>query len=131
MIASKVCTNVSSPEIGAILTAMRLPLNHIWQPARTSSEQLMIVLHGRGDSAEGFLWLRDALGIDTLDFLLLRAPNPYYTGFSSYDLPPNQLPEIIESRKLLSDALAKPNGRATRRIARSGWVNVPSSASPR
>src|SRR5687768_11256516 len=86
---------------------MNLPLEHILQQARAPSRQLLVVLHGRGDSAEGFVWLQDALAIDSLDFLLLTAPNRYYMGFSWYDLPPHQLPGIVQSRKLLTDVLAQ------------------------
>ena len=64
-----------------------------------------MVLHGRGDSAEGFLWLQQTLAIDSLDFLLLTAPVPYGIGFSWYDLPPNQLPGIVGARRLLGDVL--------------------------
>jgi predicted esterase len=39
---------------------MKLPLSHLWFPARTPSKQLVVVLHGLGDSAKGFLWLQDA-----------------------------------------------------------------------
>jgi phospholipase/carboxylesterase len=84
---------------------MNLPLEHVWQPARLPSQQLLILLHGRGDSAEGLLWAQETVAIDALNFLLLTAPNPYYDGFSWYDLPPNQLPGILESRKLLAQVL--------------------------
>lgn len=84
---------------------MNLPLTHVWQPAATKSQQLLVVLHGRGDSAEGFLWLQPELGIDSLNLLLLNAPDPYYTGFSWYGLPPNQLPGIQRSRKVLAEVL--------------------------
>jgi phospholipase/carboxylesterase len=86
---------------------MNLPLTHLWQPARVSSKQLVVVLHGRGDSAEGFLWLQEALGIDSLDFLLLTAPNRYYGGFSWYKMPPDQLQGIIQSRKLLTEVFTE------------------------
>lgn len=86
---------------------MNLPLTHIWQPSRVSSKQLVIVLHGRGDSAQGFVWLQQALATNSLNFLLLTAPGEYYTGFSWYDLPPDQLPGIIQSRKLLGEVLAE------------------------
>ena len=82
---------------------MNLPLTHVWQPARAPRKQLVVVLHGRGDSAEGFLWLQEMLAIDSLDFLLLDAPDPYVIGFSWYDLPPNQLPGIVGSRRLLGE----------------------------
>jgi phospholipase/carboxylesterase len=86
---------------------MNLPLSHVWQPARASSNQLLILLHGRGDSAEGLLWAQETLAIDWLNFLLLTAPNPYNDGFSWYGLPPNQLPGILESRKLLTQVCAE------------------------
>ncbi len=86
---------------------MDLPLRHVWQPARLPSNQLVIVLHGRGDLAEGFLWLQKALTIDSLDFLLLTAPTPYGIGYSWYDLPPDQLPGIIESQTLLGEVLSE------------------------
>ena len=63
----------------------------------------MIVLHGRGDSPEGFTWLPSELKIPELSFLLLQAPDPYYDGYSWYDLPPNQLPGVLRSRKLLAE----------------------------
>lgn len=84
---------------------MNLPLTHIWQPAASASQRLVIVLHGRGDSAEGFLWLQEELGIDELNFLLLNAPDQYYTGYSWYDLPPNQHPGIQRSGELLTRTL--------------------------
>ena len=86
---------------------MNLPLTHVWQPARAPSKQLVVVLHGRGDSPSGFLWLQEALAIDSLHFLLLAAPTPYYTGFSWYDLSPNELPGILQSRKLLGEVFAE------------------------
>ena len=86
---------------------MNLPLNHIWQPAAESSNRLVIVLHGRGDSAEGFIWLQEELALNSLNFLLLTAPAPFYTGFSWYGMPPDQLPGIVQSRKVLGDVLAE------------------------
>ena len=86
---------------------MNLGLTHVWQQARLSTKQLVVVLHGRGDSARGFLWLQEALALEALDFLLLTAPNPYDVGFSWYDLPPNQLPGIVQSRRLLDEALTQ------------------------
>jgi phospholipase/carboxylesterase len=86
---------------------LNLPLAHIWHPARVSSNRLVIVLHGRGDSAEGFAWLQEELEIESLDFLLLTAPERYYTGFSWYDLPPRELPGIRRSAGLLKEVFAK------------------------
>lgn len=74
----------------------------------------MVVLHGLGDSTEGFLWIQDGLSIDSLDYLLLNAPTPYYTGFSWYDLPPNQAPGIANSRKLLNETFLQLEGNGYR-----------------
>ncbi len=84
---------------------MNLPLKHVWQPGRRSTKQLVIVLHGRGDLAEGFLWLQATLAIDSLNFLLLSAPTPYGIGYSWYGLPPDEEPGIIESQGLLGEVL--------------------------
>ena len=86
---------------------MNLPLTHIWQGAAHPSHQLMVVLHGRGDSAHGLDWLKDQLDLDSMNYLLLNAPNRYYTGFSWYDLPPNQLPGIVQSRNLLTEVFGE------------------------
>jgi phospholipase/carboxylesterase len=86
---------------------MKLPIDYLWQEAREPSKWLMVVLHGRGDSAEGFEWLQAELAMDSLNFLLLTAPDPYYQGFSWYGMPPNQLPGIVRSQKLLAEVLAE------------------------
>lgn len=106
-----------------MLNQLNLPLTHIWQPAQSPQKQLVIVLHGRGDSAEGFLWLQEMLSIDSLDFLLLNAPDPYAVGFSWYDLPPNQLPGITRSQRLLGDVLqvTEQNGYAPERTFLFGF----------
>jgi predicted esterase len=93
--------------LGKADSPVKLPLNHLFQPAPVSSTWLAVVLHGRGDSSYGFEWLQEELGIDQLNFLLPDAPNPYYTGFSWYDLPPRQLPGIIESRRLLTQVFSE------------------------
>jgi phospholipase/carboxylesterase len=75
-------------------------------PASTESRKLMLVLHGRGDSMEGFTWLPGEMSLPGLNYLFLNAPDPYFdVGYSWYDLPPNQAPGILRSRKLLFDVL--------------------------
>jgi phospholipase/carboxylesterase len=86
---------------------MKLSLDHIWLPAPQPANKLLVVLHGLGDSSEGFLWLQEAFAIDSMDYLLLNAPTPYYIGFSWYDLPPNQNPGIAQSRKLLDEVFTQ------------------------
>jgi phospholipase/carboxylesterase len=84
---------------------MKLPLSHVWLPAKTPSKQLLVVLHGLGDSARGFLWLQEALDIDSLDYLLLNAPEPYYSGYRWYDIE-HPLSGIVRSRNVLGDVFA-------------------------
>ena len=80
-----------------------LPLNNIFIPSKIASKKLMVILHGRGDSSRGFMFLPSYLNIDDMNYLLLDAPYNYYGGFSWYDLPPNQLEGIERSRALLTD----------------------------
>ena len=82
-----------------------LPLDSLFFPSKLPSKKLMIVLHGRGDSADGFRFLPQELGFEDLNYLLLNAPIEYYDGFSWYDLPPRQLPGIEYSRKILAELL--------------------------
>jgi len=82
-----------------------LELDNIFIPAKVPSKKLMIILHGRGDSSEGFRGLPPLLDIDTMNYLLLDAPFEYYTGYSWYSLPPNQLPGIKYSSDILTKVL--------------------------
>lgn len=65
----------------------------------------MIILHGRGDSSDGFTFLPPYLNIDDMNYLLLDAPFEYYGGFSWYDLPPHQSEGIEYSRNILTGVL--------------------------
>lgn len=82
-----------------------LELNNIFIASKIPSKKLMIILHGRGDSSEGFASLPSFLDIDEMNYLLLDAPFEYYTGYSWYPLPPNQLPGIEYSSKILASVL--------------------------
>ena len=87
-------------------TSMKnLPLNYQFIPSKIPSKKLMIVLHGRGDSSDGFKWMPNALQIDTMNYILLDAPYDYFGGRSWYDLPPHQLIGIEHSKKLLTQTL--------------------------
>ena len=81
----------------------------IWQPSGKfpTEGHLVVVLHGRGDSPKGFTWFQSELNLPDVSVLLLPAPDPYYDGLSWYDLPPDQLPGIKRSRKILEDAFHK------------------------
>ena len=82
-----------------------LALDNIFIPSKVPSKKLTIILHGRGDSSEGFRGLPEFLEIDEMNYLLLDAPFEYFTGFSWYQLPPDQLPGIEYSSKLLTEIL--------------------------
>jgi len=85
---------------------MKLPLSHIWIPSKTASKQLMVVLHGLGDSAKGFLWLPDELDIDSMNYLMLNAPEPYYSGYRWYDIVEDSIGGIVRSRHILTEVFA-------------------------
>jgi len=73
--------------------------------AQTDSRRLMVVLHGLGDSMDGYRWLPEAMRLDALNYLLVNAPDEYYGGWSWYDLPGDAAPGVLRSRKLLFELL--------------------------
>jgi phospholipase/carboxylesterase len=75
-------------------------------PAREkNSHRLMIMLHGLGDSIEGYSWLPEALQLPWLNYLLVNAPDEYYGGYSWYDFAQDIVPGVARSRKLLFELL--------------------------
>jgi len=54
--------------------------------AEKGSRRLLVALHGLGDSAAGMSWIPEALNLPWLNYLLVNAPDEYYSGFSWYDL---------------------------------------------
>jgi phospholipase/carboxylesterase len=80
-----------------------LKLNNLFYPSKTPSKKLMIILHGRGDSSQGFTWLPPYLKMDDMNYLLLDAPYDYYGGRSWYGLPPEQEEGILYSTKILTE----------------------------
>lgn len=83
-------------------------------PARErDSKRLMIVLHGLGDSVEGYRWLPGALKLPWLNYLLVNAPDEYYGGYSWYDLMGDPAPGIERSRRLLFNLLDDLRAKGT------------------
>src|ERR1700685_2074830 len=86
--------------------------------ADKNSRRLMIMLHGLGDSIEGYRWMPEAMNLPWLNYLLVNAPDEYYGGYSWFNLD-EQKPGILRSRKmlfaLLDDLRAKkfPAGQIT------------------
>jgi phospholipase/carboxylesterase len=74
-------------------------------PAQEKSQRLLVCLHGLGDSAAGWRWLPGALRLPWLNYLLVNAPDEYYSGFSWYDIYGNPGPGVKRSAKLLFELL--------------------------
>jgi len=72
--------------------------------AEKNSRRLMIMLHGLGDSIEGYRWWPEAMALPWLNYLLVNAPDDYYGGYSWFDID-DQAPGVHRSRKLLFSLL--------------------------
>ena len=72
---------------------------------KKDSRRLLIALHGLGDSPAGYRWMPDELALPEMNYLLVRAPDPYYEGFSWFDISGDAAPGVERSRKLLFDLL--------------------------
>lgn len=73
--------------------------------AEADSRWLMIVLHGLGDSMEGYRWLPEEMGLPWLNYLLVNAPDPYFTGYSWFDFPGDPMPGVRRSYQRLAALL--------------------------
>ncbi|HEX3857887.1 MAG TPA: serine esterase [Verrucomicrobiae bacterium] len=74
-------------------------------PAAEKSSRLMVMLHGLGDSIDGYRWMPEALDLPWLNFLLVNAPDEYFGGYSWFDYPADIMPGVLRSRKLLFNLL--------------------------
>jgi phospholipase/carboxylesterase len=75
-------------------------------PATTKgSHRLLIMLHGLGDSIEGYRWLPMALNLPWMNYLLVNAPDDYYGGYSWFDFNGDIQPGVAKSQKLLVEVL--------------------------
>jgi phospholipase/carboxylesterase len=75
-------------------------------PARNKeSRRLLIMLHGLGDSMEGYRWVPEAIDFPWLNYLLVNAPDEYYGGYSWYDFAGDIAPGVTRSRKMLFELL--------------------------
>jgi phospholipase/carboxylesterase len=72
--------------------------------AERDSRALMVMLHGLGDSIEGYRWLPETMRLPWLNYLLVNAPDEYYGGFSWFDLD-DRKPGVLRSRALLTQLL--------------------------
>jgi len=91
--------------------------------AEEESDWLMVVLHGLGDSMEGYRWLPEAMGLPWLNYLLVNAPDDYNGGFSWYDIFENPKPGVERSRAALFELLdaQREAGLASERTFQFGF----------
>ncbi len=73
--------------------------------AEPDSKWMMVVLHGLGDSMEGYRWLPQAMGLPWMNYLLVNAPDDYHGGFSWYDFMEDPAPGVKRSREALFELL--------------------------
>jgi phospholipase/carboxylesterase len=92
-------------------------------PAAEKSSRLMVMLHGLGDSIEGYRWWPEALRLPWLNHLLVNAPDEYYGGYSWFDYPDDLAPGVLRSRKLLFELLddLRAKGFPTEQITLGGF----------
>jgi phospholipase/carboxylesterase len=89
-------------------------LEHTLIPASVAgSRRLLIMMHGLGDSTDGYEWMPQALALPALNYLLVNAPEPYYGGFSWFDFPGDMRPGVARSRKLVFELME--------RLEHEGW----------
>lgn len=79
--------------------------------AGKNARRIFVVLHGLGDSIEGWRWLPGALDLPWMNYLLVNAPDEYFGGFSWFDYPGEIAPGIHRSRKLLFQLLDEWRGK--------------------
>ena len=72
---------------------------------KTGSPRLMVMLHGLGDSIEGYRWLPETMNLPGLNYLLVNAPDDYFGGYSWFDFEGDMVPGVRRSRKLLFELL--------------------------
>ena len=75
------------------------------------SRRLMILLHGLGDSMDGYRWAPAALGLPWMNYLLVNAPDGYYEGFSWFDIYEHRGVGIKRSRELMFELLDDLRGK--------------------
>jgi phospholipase/carboxylesterase len=95
----------NSSTAATLSTANKMLKTDLIPAERGGSRRLLLMLHGLGDSIEGFRWMPEALRLPWLNYLLVNAPDEYYGGYSWYDFANDSLPGVLRSRKLLSELL--------------------------
>ncbi len=91
--------------------------------AQKRSDRLLIMLHGLGDSLEGYRWLPEALNLPWLNYLLVNAPDDYFGGYSWFDFTGDIAPGVRRSREFLFSLLDQQRaaGFATEQTTLGGF----------
>ncbi|MCU0788570.1 MAG: serine esterase [Verrucomicrobia bacterium] len=77
-------------------------LKYEFIPARDpGSKRLWVMLHGLGDSIDGYRWMPEAMDLPWMNYALVNAPDEYYGGYSWFDFAGDMTPGVLRSRKLL------------------------------
>jgi phospholipase/carboxylesterase len=93
------------------MTDKHAPLATLFIPAADkSSHRLWVMLHGLGDSVEGYRWMPETFQLPWMNYLLVNAPDDYYGGFSWFEFSDDANPDVMRpgverSRKLLFQLL--------------------------
>lgn len=87
------------------------------------SHCLMIMLHGLGDSVEGYRWFPEAMRLPWMNYALVNAPDEYYGGYSWYDFMGDVVPGVKRSYALLVELLdhLRGNGFPTEQTTLGGF----------
>jgi phospholipase/carboxylesterase len=82
----------------------------------------MVMLHGLGDSVEGYRWMPEAMDLPWLNYLLVNAPDEYYGGYAWFDLE-DVGTGVQRSRKLLFELLddLRAKGFSTEQMTFGGF----------
>jgi phospholipase/carboxylesterase len=86
---------------GLLFNQGRMLKNEFIPAADPGSRRLWIMLHGLGDSIEGYRWMPEAMQLPWMNYLLINAPDEYYGGYSWFNFAGDIVPGVGRSRELL------------------------------
>ena len=94
-------SEISSDNVGA-----KVKLEQELIPAEDgNSTRVMVMLHGLGDSIEGYRWMPEAMDLPWMNYLLVNGPDEYYGGRSWFDFAGDIVPGVVRSRNMLFEVL--------------------------
>ena len=73
--------------------------------SQIESKSLLVVLHGLGDSMEGYRWLPELMNLPAVNYLLVNAPDPYFGGYAWYDFSGDVDAGVKRSRQMIFELL--------------------------